>query len=98
MMDLKTSSSQEIAKYFSREVNNLFFKPDGITKEQKGTRQMKELDICWNTLIIQAIMRYTGAVKRQSSRCSFPPARNKYGSSARTIAGNGKMKMISCGA
>ena len=47
MMDLKTASSQEIASYFSHEVNNLFFKPDKIAEEQKDSRQMKELDICW---------------------------------------------------
>lgn len=47
MMDLKTASPQEIASYFSHEVNNMFFKPDKITEEQKGSRQMKELDICW---------------------------------------------------
>ena len=36
MMDLKTASPQEIAKYFSREVNNMFFKPDKIAEEQRG--------------------------------------------------------------
>ena len=33
MMDLKTASPQEIAKYFSYEVNNMFFKPDKIAEE-----------------------------------------------------------------
>ena len=44
MMDLKTASPQEIAKYFSREVNNMFFKPDKIAEEQNGSRQMEDLD------------------------------------------------------
>lgn len=51
MMDLKTASPQEIAKYFSHEVNNLFFKPDKIAEEQKGSRQMEDLDICWIKVI-----------------------------------------------
>ncbi len=28
MIDLKNATSQEIAVYFSHEVNNMFFKPD----------------------------------------------------------------------
>lgn len=55
MIDLKTASSQEIASYFSREVNNLFFKPDTIAEEQKRSRQMKELDLCW----IKTLSSYT---------------------------------------
>lgn len=51
MMDLKTASPQEIAKYFSHEANNLFFKPDKIAEEQKGSRQMEDLDICWIKVI-----------------------------------------------
>lgn len=47
MIDLKTSNSQEIASYFSREVNNMFFKPYMIAEEQRNSRQMKELDLCW---------------------------------------------------
>ena len=47
MMDLKIASPQEIAKYFSREVNNMFFKPDKIAEEQRDCRQMEDLDICW---------------------------------------------------
>lgn len=55
MIDLKTASSQEIATYFSREVNNMFFKPDTIAEEQKRSRQMKELDLCW----IKTLSSYT---------------------------------------
>ena len=51
MMDLKTASPQEIAKYFSREVNNMFFKPDKIAGEQRDSRQMEDLDICWIKVI-----------------------------------------------
>jgi len=47
MIDLKTTTSQEIASYFSHEVNNMFFKPDTIAEEQKKSKQMKDLDICW---------------------------------------------------
>ena len=39
MMDLKIASPQEIAKYFSREVNNMFFKPDKIAEEQRDCNQ-----------------------------------------------------------
>lgn len=51
MMDLKIASPQEIAKYFSREVNNMFFKPDKIAEEQRDCRQMEDLDICWIKVI-----------------------------------------------
>lgn len=47
MIDLEAKGAQEIARYFSHEVNNMFFKPDRIAEEQKGSRQMEELDICW---------------------------------------------------
>ena len=47
MIDLENKEAKEIAKYFSHEVNNMFFKPDKIAEEQKDSRQMKELDICW---------------------------------------------------
>lgn len=47
MIDLKVKEVQEIAKYFSCEVNNLFFKPDRIAEEQKDSKQMKDLDFCW---------------------------------------------------
>lgn len=47
MMDLKTASVKEITSYFSHEVNNVFFKPDTIAQEQRKSKQMKDLDICW---------------------------------------------------
>lgn len=47
MIDLKTANSREIASYFSREVNNMFFQPDTIADEQRNSRQMKDLDLCW---------------------------------------------------
>lgn len=47
MMDLKIANSQEIASYFSREVNNMCFKPYTIADEQRNSRQMKDLDLCW---------------------------------------------------
>ncbi len=40
MIDLKTASTQEIASYFSNEVNNLLFKPEKIAEEQKSSKQM----------------------------------------------------------
>lgn len=55
MIDLKTASSQDIASYFSREVNNMFFKPDTIAEEQKRSRQMLELNLCW----IKTLSSYT---------------------------------------
>lgn len=47
MIDLKTAGPQEIASWFSREVNSLLFNPDMVAEEQKKSKQMKELDICW---------------------------------------------------
>lgn len=55
MIDLINASSQEIASYFSHEVNNMFFKPDTIAEEQKKSRQMKDLDLCW----IKTLSSYT---------------------------------------
>ena len=31
----------------SHEANNLLFRPDWIAEEQKGSKQMKDLDFCW---------------------------------------------------
>ena len=47
MIDLKTAQAQEIASCFSREVNNMFFRPDRIAEELLKSKLMKELDICW---------------------------------------------------
>ena len=47
MIDLKTADSQEIASYFSREVNHFCFKPNTIAEEQRKSRQMKDLDLYW---------------------------------------------------
>ncbi len=47
MIDLRNAGAEEIASYFSHEVNNMFFKPDTITQEQISSKQMKDLDICW---------------------------------------------------
>lgn len=47
MIDLKTATSQEIADYFSHEVNSFSFHPERIAEEQRKSKQMKELDICW---------------------------------------------------
>ncbi len=47
MIDLKTASSQEIASYFSREVNNFCFSPKVTAEELKSSRLMKDLDLCW---------------------------------------------------
>ncbi|RKI75615.1 hypothetical protein D7V90_22610 [bacterium 1xD42-87] len=46
-MDLKTASSQEIASYFSREVNNFCFSPKVTAEDLKSSRLMKDLDLCW---------------------------------------------------
>ena len=47
MIDLKTASSQEIASYFSREVNNFCFSPKVTAEDLKSSRLMKDLDLCW---------------------------------------------------
>lgn len=47
MIDLKTTSSQEIASYFSREVNNFCFSPKVTAEKLKSSRLMKDVDLCW---------------------------------------------------
>lgn len=47
MIDLKTAGSQEIASYFSREVNNFCLSPKITAEELKSSRLMKDLDVCW---------------------------------------------------
>ena len=47
MIDLDVKKAQEIAEYFSHEVNNLLFKPVNIAREQRGSKHMKDLDLCW---------------------------------------------------
>lgn len=58
MIDLKTATAKEISRYFSHEANNLFFKPDRITEEQKKSRDMKDLDICWIKIIADCGYRF----------------------------------------
>jgi len=67
MIDLKTASSQDIASYFSREVNNMFFKPDTIAEEQKRSRQMLELDLCW----IKTLSSYTYRTDLRNEKSSI---------------------------
>lgn len=67
MIDLKTVSSQEIATYFSREINNMFFKPDTIAEEQKQSRQMKDLDLCW----IKTLSSYTYRTDLRNEKSSI---------------------------
>lgn len=47
MIDLKTAKPQEIASYFSHEVNHFCFKPKAAAEELKSSRHMKDLDLCW---------------------------------------------------
>lgn len=47
MINLAEKDIQEIAAYFAHESNNLLFNPDKIADEQKESKEMKELDICW---------------------------------------------------
>lgn len=47
MMNLNTATAKEIASYFSSKVNNFLFRPDAFAEEQKGSRQMEDLDILW---------------------------------------------------
>lgn len=43
MIDLEAKEGQEITKYFSREVNNLFFKPDKIAEIPFVKREMESV-------------------------------------------------------
>lgn len=47
MIDLKNATSKEIASYFSHEVNNMLFNPAEIANEQRNSKLMKVLDLCW---------------------------------------------------
>ena len=47
MINLEKATVNEIMDFISNEVNNLLFKPDRITEEQRDSKQMKDLDICW---------------------------------------------------
>jgi len=47
MIDLKARSAKEIAAYFTCEVNSYSFNPQKAAEEQRGSRLMKDLDICW---------------------------------------------------
>lgn len=67
MIDLINASSQEIASYFSHEVNNMFFKPDTIAEEQKKSRQMKDLDLCW----IKTLSSYTYRTDLRNEKSSI---------------------------
>ena len=65
MIDLKTASTQEIASYFSKEVNNLLFKPEKIAEEQKSSKQMAELDIYWIKILSDS--RYRADLRNEAS-------------------------------
>ena len=67
MIDLENKEAHEIAKYFSHEVNNMFFKPDTIAEEQKRSRQMKELDLCW----IKTLSSYTYRTDLRNEKSSI---------------------------
>lgn len=47
MIDLKTANPQEIASYFSHEVNSFCFNPIAAAEELKNSRLMKDLNLCW---------------------------------------------------
>ena len=57
MIDLKNASSKEIASYFSHEVNNFCFKPKVAAEELKGSRLMKDLDLCWISILSSPVYR-----------------------------------------
>lgn len=93
MMDLKTASPQEIAKYFSYEVNNMFFKPDKIAEEQNGSRQMEDLDICWIKVIsdsgYRTDLRNEASAKTGRQLAEIPFVKRKMES-----VSNGKMEKV----
>lgn len=67
MIDLEEKEVQEIADYFSHEVNNLLFKPDRIAEEQKDSKQMKDLDLCW----IKTLSSYTYRTDLRNEKSSI---------------------------
>lgn len=62
MINLETANSQEIASYFLNKVNNFSFHPDNIAQEQKTSKYMKDLDICW----IKTLSSYTYRTDRRN--------------------------------
>ncbi len=67
MIDLRNAGAEEIASYFSNEVNNMFFKPDTIAEEQRTSRQMKDLDLCW----IRTLSSYTYRTDLRNEKSSM---------------------------
>ena len=67
MINLETADIKEIASYFSHEVNNMFFKPDTIAEEQRKSKQMKDLDICW----IKTLSSYTYRTDLRNEKSSI---------------------------
>ena len=93
MMDLKTASPQEIAKYFSYEVNNMFFKPDKIAEEQNGSRQMEDLDICWIKVISDSGYR-TDLRNEASAKTGRQLAESPFVKRKMESVSNGKMEKV----
>lgn len=93
MIDLKTATSQEIARYFSHEVNNMFFKPDRIAEEQKGSRQMEELDICWIKVLSDEAYR-TDLRNEASKRTGRKLAEIPFVKRKMESVSNGKMEKV----
>ena len=57
MIDLETANPQEIASYFSHEVNNFCFNPKVTAEELKSSRLMKDLDLCWIRILSDSAYR-----------------------------------------
>lgn len=81
MIDLKNADVKEIASYFSNEVNNMFFKPDMIAEEQRNSKQMKDLDICWIRILssydYRTDLRNEASAKRGRQLAEIPFIKRK---------------------
>lgn len=51
MIDLKNTGAEEIAACFSDRMNSLSFHPEKTAEEQKNSKGMADLDLCWIKLL-----------------------------------------------
>lgn len=93
MIDLKTATAQEIASYFSHEVNNFLFKPDKIADEQKASKQMDDLDICWIKILSSPTYR-TDLRNESSARAGRKLAEIPFVKKKIELADNQKMQAV----
>lgn len=93
MINLETATVNEISDFFSNEVNNLLFKPDRIAEEQRDSKQMKDLDICWIKVLsspsYQTDLRNEASAKVGRQLAEIPLVKRKM-----ELVDNKKMELV----